>query len=108
MRARIERFIEPALLLLLRDGPAHGYELADGLGGYESDDRVDHGNLYRLLHSLEEEGLLTSSWDDGSRSKRTYELTDDGRRLLDTWAGALDVAGRQISRFLEAYRAGAQ
>ena len=31
VQARIERFAEPALLLLLRDGPTHGYELADSL-----------------------------------------------------------------------------
>lgn len=106
VRARIERFIEPALLLLLLDGPAHGYELADGLAGFESDDRIDHGNLYRLLHSLEEDEILTSSWDHDApgRPKRTYELTPDGRRLLDTWVGALDVVHRQITRFLEGYR----
>lgn len=106
MRARIERFVEPALLLLLCDGPAHGYELADGLGAYESDDRIDLGNLYRLLHRLEEEGILTSEWDHDApgRSKRQYELTPDGRRLLDTWAGALERANEQIGKFLESYR----
>ena len=106
MRARIERFIEPAILLLLRDGPAHGYELADGLGSYESDDRIDFGNLYRLLHRLEEEGILTSEWDHDApgRSKRRYYLTSDGRLLLDTWAGALERANTQIERFLDGYR----
>lgn len=106
VRARIERFVEPAILLLLRDGPAHGYELADGLGAYESDDRIDMGNLYRLLHRLEEEGILTSEWDHDApgASKRRYALTPDGRALLATWAGALETANRQIGRFLEAYR----
>jgi DNA-binding PadR family transcriptional regulator len=105
VRARIERFIEPALLLLLRDGPAHGYELANGLGAYESDDRIDMGNLYRLLHRLEEEGILTSEWDDedSGANKRRYHLTRDGRDLLDTWAGALVRANDQIGRFLGAY-----
>ena len=107
VRARIERFVEPALLLILRDGPAHGYELADGLGSYESDDRIDMGNLYRLLNRLDEEGILTSEWDHDApgASKRRYRLTDDGRRLLDTWAGALERANTQIDRFLEGYRA---
>jgi DNA-binding PadR family transcriptional regulator len=106
VRARIERFIEPAILLLLRDGPAHGYELADGLGSYESDDRIDFGNLYRLLHRLEEEGILTSEWDHDApgRSKRRYDLTPDGKLLLDTWAGALERANTQIDRFLQGYR----
>jgi PadR family transcriptional regulator PadR len=105
VRARIERFIEPALLLLLRDGAAHGYELAGGLGAYESDDRIDLGNLYRLLHRLEDEGILTSEWDDEDvgPSKRRYQLTSEGRLLLDTWAGALERANAQIAKFLEAY-----
>ena len=31
LRARVERFAEPALLVLLRDRPAHGYELLEEL-----------------------------------------------------------------------------
>jgi hypothetical protein len=30
-------------------------------------------------------------------------LTDEGRRLLDTAAGALQVVNHQITRFLEAH-----
>lgn len=105
VRARVERFIEPALLLLLRDGPTHGYDLAEGLSRFESDDRIDYGNLYRLLRSLEMEGIVTSIWDDRApgRARRTYELTPDGAELLDTWAGALEVAHHQIARFLDSY-----
>ena len=47
--ARVERFFEPALLLALRDGPAHGYELVDHLGSWGDDYVVDSGNLYRML-----------------------------------------------------------
>ena len=109
MRARVERFVEPALLLLLRDGETHGYELADSLAGIAPDDPVDLGNLYRLLRSLEAEGVVTSRWRDDlpGRSKRTYELTDDGRRLLDTWADALGKTGDTIAAFLRRYEQGA-
>src|SRR6266508_2362312 len=31
VHARVERFVEPALLLVLRDGETHGYDLADSL-----------------------------------------------------------------------------
>jgi len=57
VRARIERFVEPAVLLLLRDGPRHGYDLLEripDLAGGEG--TVDLGNLYRLLRALEREG----------------------------------------------------
>ena len=109
VRARVERFVEPALLLLLRDGPTHGYDLADGLAELAPDDPVDLGNLYRLLRSLEYEGLVVSEWSDDlpGRARRTYELTDDGRRLLDAWAGSLHAARDRITTFLSRYEQGA-
>jgi poly-beta-hydroxybutyrate-responsive repressor len=100
--------VEPALLLLLRDGSLHGYDLAEALAAVAPDDRVDLGNLYRLLRSLEHEGLVTSTWRDDlpGRAKRTYQLTDAGRQLLDQWAEALDRAGLTIAAFLRRYREG--
>jgi poly-beta-hydroxybutyrate-responsive repressor len=102
VHARVERFVEPALLLLLRDGPAHGYDLADSLAEIAPDDDVDLGNLYRLLRSLEEEGFVTSEWNDDlpGRAKRTYELTETGRELLGTWAESLGRAQETIAAFL--------
>jgi PadR family transcriptional regulator PadR len=105
VRARIERFGEPALLLLLREGPAHGYELLERLPEVTGEERVDMGNLYRFLRVLEDEGVVTSEWreDLPGPSKRTYRLTEAGTRLLDAWAGALGQAQRGISDFLDRY-----
>ncbi len=33
--------------------------------------RVDLGNLYRLLRSLEEEGVVASEWDEASPGPRS-------------------------------------
>src|SRR6188472_3135341 len=103
VRARVERFVEPSLLLLLRERPLHGYELLDRLPELGVEGRVDIGNLYRLLRALEQEGLVASEWSDElpGPAKRTYELTDDGRRVLDTWAEALRRAQSTIASFLE-------
>jgi DNA-binding PadR family transcriptional regulator len=105
VHARVERFVEPALLLLLREGETHGYDLADALVELAPDDEVDLGNLYRLLRSLEVEGLVVSRWRDDlpGRAKRTYALTDEGRALLASWAEALDRAGTTIAAFLARY-----
>ncbi len=105
MHARVERFVEPALLLTLRDGESHGYDLADSLAEIAPDERVDLGNLYRLLRSLEEEDVVTSRWRDDlpGRAKRTYALTDNGSALLDTWVESLGRAERTIHAFLERY-----
>ncbi|MDQ3822311.1 MAG: helix-turn-helix transcriptional regulator, partial [Actinomycetota bacterium] len=105
VRARVERFGEPALLLLLREAPAHGYELLDRLPELLPDERVDMGNLYRVLRALEEDGIVRSEWDAEAPgpAKRIYELTDEGRALLDAWAAALAGAREQVGAFLARY-----
>jgi PadR family transcriptional regulator PadR len=108
VRARIERFVEPAILLVVSEGPRHGYELIELLPELTGEKRIDVGNLYRLLRSLEEDGLLNSEWrgDLPGPAKRTYTLTPTGRRLLDRWADALRGAQGEIEIFLERYDEG--
>ena len=110
IRARIERFSEPALLLLLRERPAHGYELLEQLPALVEAERIDMGNRYRALGALEEDGLVRSEWreDLPGPAKRTYELTEAGRRLLDLWAAALEDARTRIDGFLTRYREGGE
>ncbi len=107
VRARVERFVEPALLLLLSERPMHGYELLELLPGIAQEERrVDLGNLYRLLRSLEEEGVVASEWDESlpGPAKRVYRLTDSGRELLARWADALGEARDVITAFIDRYR----
>jgi poly-beta-hydroxybutyrate-responsive repressor len=108
VRARVERFVEPSLLLLLRERPLHGYELLERIPELGVEGRVDIGNLYRLLRALEQEGLVRSEWSAElpGPAKRTYELTEEGRRLLDRWAEALERAQDTIGTFLERYEEG--
>ena len=107
VRARIERFAEPAVLLLLRDRPAHGYELLDQLGELLPGERVDMGNLYRVLRALEEDGLVSSQWDERSPgpAKRVYRLTEAGEAVLADWVAALRAAHERITGFLGRYGA---
>ena len=108
VRARVERFSEPALLLLLRERATHGYELLESLPALTGEARVDMGNLYRVLRALEEDGLVTSRWEAGAPgpAKRTYELTAEGKRLLDEWAAALRRSRERIDTFLDRYEGG--
>ena len=98
--ARVERFTEPALLLLLRERPAHGYDLLERLPELTGEERVEMGNLYRLLRGLEQEGLVSSVWADG---KRTYSITQQGLQLLDHWVEALRRSQERTAHFLERY-----
>ncbi|HEX3948185.1 MAG TPA: PadR family transcriptional regulator [Acidimicrobiales bacterium] len=69
--------IRKAVLSALQDGPAHGYEvmrrLEERSGGIW---RPSPGSVYPTLQMLEDEALVRSSTENGTR---TYELTDTGR-----------------------------
>lgn len=103
VRARVERFGEPALLVLVSDGPTHGYELLERLPALTGEDRVDVGNVYRALRAFEDEGLVVSEWraDLPGPTKRTYTLTDQGRAVLDSWLGSLEQLRDALTTFLE-------
>ncbi len=105
VRGRVERFVEPALLLLLAEQRTHGYELLDRIGELIPGERIDMGNLYRLLRALEEDGVVRSEWDESvpGPAKRTYELTDEGRDLLRAWAKALAQTQVVVQSFIERY-----
>lgn len=105
MIARVERFVEPALLLALDEGRSHGYELADRLADVIGVESVDYGNLYRLLRSLEQEGIVLSEWEAQSDapSKRQYELTGSGELLLEAWADALRKTDERIAALVRRY-----
>jgi PadR family transcriptional regulator PadR len=106
VRARVERFVEPALLLLLAETPMHGYDLLERLPALTGGERgVDLGNLYRVLRALEHDGLVRSEWHaelEGA-AKRVYELTDEGRTVLGLWADALRQANGDVDAFLRRY-----
>jgi DNA-binding PadR family transcriptional regulator len=75
------------LLVLLLDGPRHGYELITELtqrfgGTY----RPSAGTIYPRLTRLEEEGLVRRSapGPSGAGRKGTYELTPAGRAEVDS------------------------
>jgi PadR family transcriptional regulator, regulatory protein PadR len=105
VRARVERFVEPSLLLLLKERPRHGYELIELLPELAGGERVDVGNLYRFLRALEGEGIVESEWsgDLPGPAKRTYRLTETGEQLLGQWAEALRVSREEVSAFLDRY-----
>jgi len=108
VRARVERFGEPALLLLLSERPTHGYELLDRLPGLLGEERVDVGNVYRALRALEEEGLVASEWrgDLPGPTKRTYTLTDEGRSALGAWLDAIATLRDELAAFLDHAKGG--
>src|SRR5207244_6718412 len=76
-----------ALLALLSEGEAHGYQLLklfnQRLGPFW---HPNIGQVYQLLHELERRGLVARRDQRvGPRLRRIFRLTTRGERALRTW-----------------------
>ncbi|WP_049936325.1 PadR family transcriptional regulator [Haloplanus natans] len=66
-----------SILLELADGPKHGYQIADNLD-------ISKGGVYNHIQDLKEEGMITLlEKQEGGRGQKTYEITENGRLLLE-------------------------
>ena len=97
-------FLRPCLLLLIAEAPSYGYDLLVRLEelGFR---HVDPGMLYRSLRTMEQEGLVRSSWQGSEIGppRRTYQLSDEGQDWLHAWTGSLREITRIIGLFLGRY-----
>lgn len=79
--------IEPALLVLLKEKPQHGYTLVDNLTALGLS--TPHPSVvYRALRDMEYLQWIRSQWDaDASQGppRRIYALTQQGEIVLRKW-----------------------
>jgi DNA-binding PadR family transcriptional regulator len=69
------------ILDLLKDEPAHGYEVMRALEGrFRGFYSPSPGSVYPTLQMLEDLGYVVSTQRDG---KKVYEITNEGRRFLE-------------------------
>ncbi len=98
------------VLSVLADRPAYGYAITKQAAA-KSDGavRLTPGVLYPLLHKLEKQGLLLSSWEtiqaegneDGrGRKRKWYRLSARGRRRLEQRVAAHRAYQAVIESFL--------
>lgn len=76
------------VLSLLAEEPRYGYSLQQKIRESSGDQiQLPAGTLYPLLHKLENEGWIRSSWDESTgRKRKWYELTKSGRKRLASQA----------------------
>lgn len=98
------RFVEPVLLLLLKEkGHSYGYELAGELRARAlTDAEIEAAALYRTLRQLEQNGCVVSAWDvaGSGPARRTYSLTAHGNEHLREWIAVLDHLAGSMARFV--------
>jgi len=102
------RWMEPFVLVLLAEGPAHGYALVGQLEEMGiSAGVLDFGAVYRTLRDLEAGGQVTSTWSSEpvGPQRRDYSLTDAGYAALDEWAAVMRERARLVAEFDARYLA---
>lgn len=97
--------MQPRILLLILQKPMYGYELLDSLAREGNPGAPDPGGLYRMLRAMEQEGLLSSSWEtnEGGPARRMYQITQAGEVQLKNWAHTLRDTRDWLEQFLSAY-----
>ena len=90
--------LELIVLQFIDSQPTHGYQIITKIrrtfGVY-----FGPSTVYPLLTSLEKKGHVTSRWDmKGERPKKIYELTKEGKNLLNFTENSLSILCKIMGR----------
>jgi PadR family transcriptional regulator PadR len=101
-----ERYIQPSILMALKDKPSYGYELIQVIGQFGFvEGQAPPGMIYRHLRDLEDNGLVSSEWEtEGTGpAKRVYQLSEEGGAVLDYWITYMKEQAQRLLSFIERY-----
>ena len=90
----LDRFLQPHILLILKDKPMYGLEIIKELEKKNMflSSSPDPTGVYRYLKKMEADGQLSSEMKaglPGERPKKVYSITESGIQCLANWAVAL-------------------
>lgn len=99
----IVSLLEPALLILVKREPSHGYSLLAELGEIGID-TLHPSVVYRTLREMEDLEWIQSDWETDQTQgppRRTYHLTEQGEEALQYWKQELSRTNEIILQLLK-------
>ena len=96
--------LETSILASLAESTTHGYDLVEQIDELAADlVCIDPGSMYRLLRGLEEQGLVSSSWQtpEAGPSRRVYVITEQGVEALELMAKSLSMRAAGLRRLAD-------
>ena len=93
-----------AILAVLEQEPAYGYEIVKRLSEKVSFLKLEQGTVYPLLRRLaDKRGLLLAEWnyDDPTKPKKYYRLTPEGSKALEMMTKTWSVLSKEMTNLLE-------
>ena len=106
-QGRGERYVQPSLLMGLFRGPSYGYELIKSIQEFGfMKGQAPPGMIYRHLRQLEEDALVSSSWETEGvgPAKRVYRLTPEGEEVLAAWVDHMERQVDNLTNFVKHFR----
>ena len=105
--------LDALVLGVLAAKPMHGYEITQTINAAGSDGAnsgnggagsvsVKEGQLYPILHRLENDEKIQAQWIEqaGRPARKVYELTDTGRKELETKRAAWEAFSQTVAALL--------
>ncbi len=80
--------LEPALLMLIKENPGHGYQMMAELGSLGFD-TIHPSVIYRVLRDMEMLNWIQSDWEPDETQgppRRVYRITDLGESVVMNWS----------------------
>jgi len=100
----LARLVHPAILAVLAHESLHGYLILERLADAAMfrDQPPDPAGVYRILKTMEQEGLVTCAWDlqSSGPARRQYTITDRGLTCLRTWLETLMNYRNSVDRLV--------
>lgn len=102
----LDKLLQPAILAILYKEDLHGFVLIQRLGENSMFDGTepDRAGVYRYLKKMESSGLLSSGWEldgEGSKPRRIYSITKEGRHCLENWSAVLKTYRDSVGMLVE-------
>ncbi len=82
MSIEVNSILKLHALIAIAHGPVHGYELLQALA-QRTGKAVSPSQVYPFLSELHDGGFVIIK-EEGARDKKSYSLTKEGKKLLDT------------------------
>lgn len=93
------------VMAVLSKGPAHGYGISKAIREQSGSAlKLGEGQLYPILHELEESGFVAAEWEiqEGDPPRRVYTLTPKGKKELAKRAAKWSEFANAVSSVLSA------
>ena len=96
-------FLEPAILILLKEKPSYGYKILEDLSDFNMRN-VNASLVYRMLSRMERFEWIQSTLEASEKTgpaRRIYQLTDEGKGILNQWVEKLENQREKIVQMIE-------